>query len=59
MVYEFCPSVLLLVYMCDIYVMLSFLVALTVAVLLCALYRRPEIFMGIRSHFLQLLYQIL
>lgn len=37
---SFVPPVLLLVYMCDIYVMLSFLVALTVAVLLCALYRR-------------------
>lgn len=37
---SFVAPVLLLVYMCDIYVMLSFLVALTVAVLLCALYRR-------------------
>lgn len=37
---SFVAPVLLLVYMCDIYVMLSFLVALTVTVLLCALYRR-------------------
>lgn len=37
---SFVAPVLLLVYMCDIYVMLSFLVALTAAVLLCALYRR-------------------
>ncbi|MBQ8810457.1 MAG: oxidoreductase [Bacteroidales bacterium] len=39
-VLSFVAPMLLLVYMCDIYVMLSFLVALTVAVLLCALYRR-------------------
>ncbi|MBQ8048640.1 MAG: hypothetical protein IJV84_03565 [Bacteroidales bacterium] len=37
---SFVAPVLLLVYMCDIYVMLSFLVALTFTVLLCALYRR-------------------
>ena len=39
-VLSFAAPMLLLVYMCDIYVMLCFLVALTVTVLLCALYRR-------------------
>lgn len=37
---SFVAPVMMLVYMSDIYVMLSFLVALILAVLLCALYRR-------------------
>lgn len=39
-VLSFIPPVLLLVYMSDMYVMLSYLVALIISVLLCALYRR-------------------
>ena len=39
-VLSFIPPVMMLVYMSDIYVMLSYLVALIAAVLLCALYRR-------------------
>ena len=39
-VLSFVAPVLLLVYMCDIYVMLCYLVALTISVLLCGLYRR-------------------
>lgn len=37
---SFVAPVLLLVYMCDIYVMLCFLVALTISALLCGAYRR-------------------
>lgn len=39
---SFLAPVLLLVYMCDIYVMLCYLVALIVSALLCAIYRRHQ-----------------
>ena len=39
-VLSFIAPVMMLVYMSDIYVMLSYMVALTIAVLLCALYRK-------------------